>query len=206
MDDAETGSACRRVYTETNEIYARLKPQLGTNNLGFKILYGPPYRQAPILFIGDQPGGSVADEKENERFGWPTICEYATEAWLLARNMRLMFGLDFLTSCVGINANFFRAPNAVSWQRAPEATRETLERFSRAKLLEIIHVVNPGQIVVIGLSTLDKFGETSPILFSGNGRVLVKAGQIGERTAVATLHLSGAQIAAEDRQAIAAFI
>ena len=202
----DTASACRKVYEETNAVYSQSKQRLGVNDLGFKILYGPPHQNAPILFIGDQPGGAVKDEKEDERFSWPNVCEYATETWHLAKNMRAMFGLTLLKDCVGVNTNFFRAPNVKTWQKIPAVVRNALEQFSREKLLEIIRITNPKQIVVIGLGTLDKFGPTTPNLSSANGRVLVKRGQLDGWPAISTLHLSGAQISGDDRRAIAEFI
>ncbi len=56
MDEAETIAACQQIYAETGQIYGQYKHQLGSHDYGFKILYGPPHRQPPVLFVGDQPG------------------------------------------------------------------------------------------------------------------------------------------------------
>jgi hypothetical protein len=76
---AGTRESSLEIYAETGQTYSRYRQQLGPHDYGFKILYGPPHQNPPVLFVGDQPGGSVADEKENERFGWPNVCEYAIE-------------------------------------------------------------------------------------------------------------------------------
>lgn len=156
-----------------------------------------------MLFIGDQPGGSIADEKKDERYIWPTVCEYVTATWHLANNMRNMFGPEFLMDCVGINANFFRSPDSKSWRSVPYQVRRPLEEFCQAKLLSIISVISPKQLVAIGFSTLDSFGPSTSALYGTNNRVLMKIGKVGMWPAVSTLHLSGARISCDDRLAIA---
>lgn len=198
MDNISAIEVIRKIYVETNDIYVYNRQHLGENDLGYKILYGPPHVNCPILFIGDQPGGKVANEK-TERTDWPDHCEYGTQTWTLARNMQVMFGAEFLDGCVGVNANFFRAPSAKSWQAVPKVTRDALEVFCRNKLLTLIDGIKPRQIVTIGLATLKKFGPTEAYLHGTKNRVLMRRSKIGERLAYATLHLSGAQIAKDDR-------
>jgi len=53
--ELEIMAARRQIYAKTNRIYVRYKGQLGSNDLGFKILCGPPRLNAPALFIGYQP-------------------------------------------------------------------------------------------------------------------------------------------------------
>ena len=203
MDDLDLIAACKQIYAQTNDTYNRYRQQLGASDFGFKILYGPPRLNAPVLFIGDQPGGKVADEKPNERSGWPSRCEYATETWTLARNMQNMFGSTFLMDCVGLNANFFRAPNSESWGVVPKSIRDILEKFCSVKLVAMISAMAPKQIITIGFSTLNKFGPSDPILYGTKNRVLMRRGNIGQWPAASTLHLSGAQLARDDRLAIA---
>jgi len=203
MEEARIVTACNQIYAETNHIYSQYRQQLGTNDLGFKILYGPPHLNAPVLFIGDQPGGTAAEDFKSERYEWFPKCEYATESWPLARNMQNMFGPTFLLGCVGVNANFFRAQNSSSWNSVPRSLRDTLERFCSEQLFKLISLLNPIQIVVIGFSTLDKFCSSQPLLYGAKDRVLMRAGKVGQRPAVSTLHLSGAHIATDDRRKIA---
>ena len=65
------------------------------------VRHAPGDQADDFLLPRRQPGGNVADEKPNERYGWPSRCEYATESWTLARNMQNMFGSTFLMDCVG---------------------------------------------------------------------------------------------------------
>lgn len=203
MNNSDLIAACKQIYAETNGIYLRYRQQLGVRDLGFKILYGPPCVNPHLLFIGDQPAGKIADEKPNERYSWPSRCEYATETWTLARNMQSMFGAAFLADCVGVNANFFRAPDSESWNAVPPNVRDILEKFCAEKLATMISLMAPKQIVTIGFSVLNKFGPSDPILFGAKQRVLMRRGKFGRWPAVSALHLSGAQIGREDRVAIA---
>lgn len=203
MNDSNLIKICEDMYTEANDIYLIHRAQLGQYDFGYKILYGPPHKKCPILFIGDQPGGKVADEKPNERYGWPSRCEYATESWTLARNMQSMFGIKLLEQCVGMNANFFRSPDAIAWKKVEKTIRTVLEGFCLSKLSSVIASAMPQQIVTIGFATLKKFGPTEPLLYGTKDRVLMQRGKIGSWPAVSTLHLSGAQIAEDDRRSIA---
>jgi hypothetical protein len=82
--------ACRRIYKETKKFYKDIFAGK-KEDVGFQILYGPPHVEAPILFLGYQPGkGCKTPQQERDsgsEDGWPPVCEYATENWRLATNM-----------------------------------------------------------------------------------------------------------------------
>jgi hypothetical protein len=61
-----------QIYAEAADFFGQL-----SLHYGYKILYGPPHRRAPIMFIGYQPGGEVPEANERDR--WPSVCQYATE-------------------------------------------------------------------------------------------------------------------------------
>jgi hypothetical protein len=82
-----------QIYAEAVDFFAQLSPRYG-----YKILYGPPHHQAPILFIGYQPGGKVPESGENDH--WPSVCQYATEGhWRLNEAMWKLFDKEFLKQC-----------------------------------------------------------------------------------------------------------
>jgi len=47
--DNEAEALCRRIYIKTKDLYETIPD--GPEKLGFQILYGPPFREAPIMFI-----------------------------------------------------------------------------------------------------------------------------------------------------------
>lgn len=203
MTDAE--AICRSIYTETNEF---LRDRLCNDNLGFKILYGPPLKEPEFLFIGYQPGGGLADcnrESENgAHSGWPARCEYAYETWTLAKQMQSMFGASLLDRCVALNAIFFRSPTVRAYgKNFKRNIRTEIEEFCLPNVRKIIDALNPQKIIFIGFDAMRLFKCGDVDLKNSNGRVLTMTGSVAGRNALATLHLSGCRISREDRKAIA---
>jgi hypothetical protein len=203
-------AVCRSIYRDSKDFYQRIANQC--ENLGFQILYGPPFANTPILFIGYQPGTGSKSPEEERLYGsedrWPSVCEYATEDWPLAKNLRRMFGRELLKQCVGLNAIFMRSPNAEHFRKRVERkTRQEIKQFCLPLVGKIVETLRPKTIVVIGFETLSLFGESSPILRSERkNRVLAKAGKVAGREAIGTLHLSGAHIHRSDCAAIATHV
>ena len=200
---------CRTVYAETRAFYELNKARLG--GCGFKVLYGPPLVRAPILFIGYQPGGDVEDGRAEEASGahewWPDVCEYATADWRLAKNLRSMLGTDLLRRSTGMNAIFFRSPSADVYRKTVhKGLRQEAQQFCKDRVERLISVLDPQKIVVIGFDALRLFTSGTVGLSNSAGRVLTMHGEIAGIPTVASLHLSGAQIASSDRAAIAADI
>ena len=134
--DNEAEALCRRIYIKTKDIYD------GPGKLGFQILYGPPFREAPILFIGYQPGTGLKSPEEEREYGsedgWPSVCEFATENWVLAKKMRRMFGRELLQQCVGINAIFVRSPSLEHYREYVTLEfRREIEKFCLVQVTEI---------------------------------------------------------------------
>jgi hypothetical protein len=195
---------CREIYVEAQTFFANIHRQ---RDYGFKILNPPPVYKPPFLFVGYQPGSGAADFKYETCLGthlhWPLKCEYATATWTLAQNMRRMFGPEVLARCMGVNAIFLRSPNIADYNRnVDRQTRAQVTYFCKTHVLQIIDVVDPDKIVVIEFSTLKLFGPTEPDLINAKGRILTRTGKIGNRKAVAMLHLSGAYISNADRDFI----
>lgn len=177
-------SKCLEIYGEAQAFFGSIHRH---PDYGFKILNAPPIYKPPFLFIGYQPGGGAADFKYEAGLGthlhWPLKSEYATATWALAQHMRRMFepAID-LKQCVGVNAIFLRSPNVADYKRNVDRnTRAQVARFCKTRVLQIIDVIDPGKIVVIGFSTLKLFGPTKRGVTNVNGRILTRAGQIGDR-------------------------
>lgn len=201
---------CRRIYAESKAFYKAIAADC--EHHGFQILYGPPLPGAPICFIGYQPGSGLKSPEEERAYGsedhWPTRCEYATEDWVLARNMRRMFGRELLEQSVGLNAIFVRSPNIQHYRtHVRRNVRHEIAEFCLPRVTKMVDALNPKTIVVIGFETLALFGRSAPALTNGeSGRVLARKGIIAGRQATGTLHLSGAHISHKDRAAIASHI
>ena len=124
--------------------------------------------------------------------GPPLECGYATEKWLLAKRMQRIWGADLLSRCTGLNAIFFRARTASNWSRLDRSLRERLEAFCHERAAEIVRLLEPKRIVVIGLHTFDRFGPGEVVL-RNDRRVLLKEGSVWGYPATGVIHLSGAR-------------
>ena len=205
MTKEDLDETCRAIYTETKGFYSEVAQACG--NLGFKILYGPPIDQTPILFIGYQPGGGPKDCARELASGahdrWPPVSEYAMQPWKLAVQMRSMFGATLLERCVGVNAIFIRAPSGDEYRKNVDAiSRRKIETFCLPRIERLVAAIQPQRIVSIGFEALALFGGGEPDLKNEKGRVLTSVGQISGQQVIATLHLSGAHISNADRARI----
>jgi hypothetical protein len=209
MTSLET--VCRGIYAKTRA-FGPIASLRRKKKMGFEILLGPPFKHAPIAFIGYQPGDWKLSPAEARRKGyehsWVTNeCQFATEGWVLARRLREIFRKDVLQQCVGLNAVFLRARNVREYEaKVGLRDRRSIEQFCRVQVKALLDAIDPLTIVAIGHGTLDLFGNAHPVLKNNRGQALVKSGKIFERPAYSVLHLSGARIRREDRQEIARYL
>jgi hypothetical protein len=201
---------CRRIYNQTKCFYGRIST--GREDVGFQILLGPPFKEAPILFLGYQPGKGCKTPLEERAYGsedrWPDVPEYVTECWPLAKCMRRIFDANFLSRCVALNAIFVRSDSvSVYYRDFCARVRKEINQFCLPRVNEIVEAVHPKKIVAVGIGTLSLFDKRAyPCLKGANGRVLMKAGKIAGRDAIGVLHLTGAHISATDRAHIDSYL
>ena len=202
---------CQNTYREAKLFYGEIS-EGRKDDCGFQILYGPPYFQAPFLFLGYQPGRGIKSPAQERIDGsedrWPSRSEYATEDWALAKCVRKVFDKECdpkcIEICVGLNAIFIRSNSIDEYHRQfDRALRTEIESFCLPRVEQMIDAIQPLGIVAIGFATLDLFGSSVVSRTSEKGRVLTKTGKIAGRNALGVLHLSGARISKRDRETIA---
>jgi hypothetical protein len=202
MTQDQIDQHCLRLYDETRAFkpIADLCLTPGAR-MGFEILMGPPYKNAPLLFIGYQPGdwldGPQAARAKGYESSWVTkTCQYAHEEWLLARRMRKMFGRypGLLERSVGLNAVFVRARGIDEYKTQVAAdTRKLIEEFCLEKVRAIVELIEPLKIVVIGFSTMEVFRESVRTTNTIGPRRILGRGRVFGRPAFVTPHLSAAR-------------
>jgi len=116
-----------------------------------------------------------------------------------------------LSLCVGLNAIFLRSPTIKRYR--DDLSKESIakvESFCMTQIVKIHNILKPQKIIVIGMSTLKIFCESTPDLSSQVNtdsnkipRILTREGRIGDRNVLGTLHLSGCHISNIDRESIA---
>src|SRR5579864_5082325 len=138
--------SCRRIYSETKSFYEETFGH-GNDDPGFQILYGPPFRHTPVLFIGYQPGKGTKTVLQEREYGsecrWPAESEFVTESWRLAGNLQRMFGKDFLRNCVGTNGIFIRADNMKAYKNRDQAIRDRIEAFCVNQVQKMVKAIEP---------------------------------------------------------------
>jgi hypothetical protein len=208
---------CRSIYDETATFYKRKAPRVAGEDLGYRILYGPPVVHPGYLFLGDQPGGRGTDSVRTDQLqGCPTECEYGLDkrelrkaGWKstkLAVNMQKIWGVPVLKKSTGLNAIFFRAPRD-EWPRLETGLRIELEKFSLERARRIIEILQPKRLVVIGFKTFRPLATSAhrQVEVWRNGRSLVERSEIWGVPAFGVIHLSGAHLSGADFDAIKAY-
>jgi hypothetical protein len=197
--EKKTAAIAVRIYSETAKLYAEIEPQLNGAAHGYKVLYGPPLLRPPLFFLGLQVGGVAQAERGNEQESWPVVTEYAVADWALAQKLRDIFNdVEFLKTCTGTNANFFRAPSDKIYRATvPADLRERCEEFSRVRAWQLLKAINPYKIVVIGFDVLEKLKVDRQFVRSGEG---VQHGELWGYPAIAVWHLTGAYKYMRDEQ------
>jgi hypothetical protein len=213
-DQRAAEELCRSIYEETKTFYERKAPRVAGQDLGYRILYGPPMVDAEYLFLGYQPGGGAESKCPVQLQRWPTECEYALNpselrnaGWRNPRivlNMQKLWGVPVLKKSTGLNAIFFRAPDLTEWHRLERGLRIELENFSLERAGRIIKTLHPKHLVVIGLQTFDLLATSATSALERDGRCLVKQGEILGMAAFGVIHLSGARISGNHFNAIKA--
>ena len=202
MTQDQIDQHCLRLYDETRAFKPIADLCLAPGaKMGFEILMGPPYKNAPLLFIGYQPGdwleGPQAARAKGYESSWVSkSCQYAHEQWALARRMRKMFGLypGMLERSVGLNAVFVRAKNIDEYKALVAAdARQLIEEFCLKKVQTIIDLIEPLKIVVIGFSTMEVFLEPVETISAIGLRRILGRGRVFGRPAFVTPHLSAAR-------------
>ena len=177
---------------------------------GYYVMYGPLIMRPPVLFVGYQPGGDDRDFGIPQRPpapGLPLESYYATDEWKLAVVMRKLWGRELMAKSTGLNAIFFRSPRIKVYEtEVPRTVRRDAAAFCVPMVEKLVNALHPRLAVVIGFRSLELFGPVKTELQSSAGRALVKRGTIGDHSAYATLHLSGARISLADLESIGNFV
>lgn len=205
----ELQRACLDIYDKTRsfDAIARL---CQSDEFTFEILMGPPIHKAPVFFIGYQPGDweLSAREARDEGYekGWvKPISHYAVAKWPLAKKLREILGEDFLKNSVGTNAIFVRAKSVEAYTRdVPLTDRRKIQEFCVAKVNDLVKLIEPQRIIVLGLQTMDLLGPSHSKQVGPTGKTVTKIGTVGGQDALVVRHPTGAPFTRADWQMLVA--
>ena len=125
-----------------------------------------------------------------ERKGWPRRNEYAIASYELALAMQKLWGSE-LDRFVGLNLNFFRAPNQTYWKKLPVELRKSIRGFCVPRARELVEAIAPKLIAVVGFFPIPGFERGQIVARRENGARLIQEGRLWGFEAVAISHLTG---------------
>jgi hypothetical protein len=214
------------VEKEMRDIYSRFfrdaKSLAGEvpiiDDLGFRILCGPPIVGAPIL-ISTNPGASEETiELDGHTFWekeWPEEMAYAREIKASAFSRRLADLFSEANIDVRkMNATYtlmFRSKSVSEWDRGIGDRRGYANDLCSKSLREVIQLLKPRFIYAAGFGTFERLGcrDEEPDrgwgeARSGDERRITKYGSFDGIQVISTLHPSGSQYSTDNRTQMAA--
>lgn len=160
---------------ETHDIWEKeIRGRYAGWEAGFSVFYSPILPKPRLLFVGANPGGGSKDFDPGKPWSIPEEHEYLSATWKLALRMRtLLAGCNpdvLLPASVKTNLNFFRSSKQETLlPDAPDRVKERLQTYCKAKVLEIIRVLQPTVVLAEALGTYDELCEP---LFGKTGYAL----------------------------------
>jgi hypothetical protein len=212
-DPAIVVNHCRGLYDRTRALWNSLEGRYPTWPCRFSILYGPPIHEPDLLILGSNPGFNPRYLYDEEILTWPKANEYATQDWPLAAKLRRLFaaaGLEsILEHSVGTNRLFFKSKclgkheTGLGWGNNPSEIRDQLESFCDREINELIQMLKPKVIFVLGLAVFDAFADRVLYTVSGaKGRRVAAVGLCGDSKVIGIIHPTGAQVSSQDWAAV----
>jgi hypothetical protein len=150
--------AIAALYAATAQFDQQIQQALGDQYLGAELFYAPPFPTQENcyfenLFLLDQPGGGSAAMTPIQNHQPPTINEYLTASYRVAKNMRQIFPRSALADGTGINTLFWRAPSQQEWAKitAHSTLRpQDMEQFCLQHLRQLLPIIDSHCIVIMG--------------------------------------------------------
>lgn len=202
----------------TQEIYSIYQRKYSFWKPGLKLFYSPVVFKPQLMIISYQPGGSEEHYANEDRdrfdagdFSLPTTNDYVSKNHVMSRRIRSFFdfksGMELLKNSVVFPLIFFRSPTIRAWRKElPKSARVEMEELCFQKTEEIIHVLQPQRILILGIETyqiikkmLGSIQNEKILHTRGNNasRMAISA-QYGICSIFAVMHPSGSRISKND--------
>lgn len=144
-----------------HQVYKEWKTKHNSWDPGFKTFNGPVRKNPPILIISYNPGGikkSFEEDRErfeNGDFSVPKTFSYVVKTHPMAVKMQDFFrdNDNLLKNSMHFPILFFRSKNVKTWKSIPLEKRREMECFCYEKSKEILTVIEPKILLILGLMT-----------------------------------------------------
>ncbi len=162
------------------------------------------------MILTYQPGGNESDfiNKDRSRFESKdfsvTKNEFIEAKYRMSERVRNFFGpigIKYLEKSVILPIIFFRAKNIFTWESYPKSLE--IEKMCFVEIKEIIQIVKPKKIFIIGIKTHEKIKtflqiENETIIYSrphgARTERMVISSTINQIPAFSIIHLTGSRI------------
>ena len=152
----------------TKEVYKKWK-RIGTKN-GFRVFYGPVTKDPKLMIISLNPGGDekyfVKDKRkyENGDFSLPLENFYLKRKNRFGKRMMKLFegNENIMKKSVITTVLLFRSKDLENLKQNKKKYAQ-IKEFANKTVIEIIEVIRPKKILVIGNGTFDKMWQIQDI-------------------------------------------
>lgn len=206
----------RGLYERVNVMWRMHREDLFGGACGFDVLSGPPAYRPAVMIIGANPGFGAHDRGPSEDATWPATSYISEAQWPLAIKIRSIFAeagrSGALDTAIQTNFLFFKSSSIMPgpgsrypWRDIAPSVRMQLERWSAEEIRELIRVLEPALVIVLGTATFNAHAQHARTVLKDRTakRDLLLEGMIAERPAIGILHPTGARVANADWSRVA---
>jgi len=207
--DTELAAIYDRVATKWGEHEADL---LG-GRCGYSIFGSKPYSDPPLMIIGLNPGfGGDAEDGPYTQSIPPEDSYLGNDPHRFKTELQAIFDFDggerMLDGAVSTNFLFFRSVSMddrseLSWGNVREGLRKHLEKFCLDELQNIVRMLRPKCILVVGLDAVNRYVSDPYVrLYRAESQFhrLIVTGSLGGTECIGIPHLTGSRFKAFDKE------
>jgi hypothetical protein len=182
--------AGRSLMKQTRERYFALPPRIRTHFNGYFPLFGPPFEEAKLAIISQEPGsGSQVLETEIHPEIWPAEVSYVNSTGKLASALREVIPMPVLATALVTVIQPFRIGGDDDWRAVePPSLRKEIEAAGLKALNAFLHRAMPQAYLLVGSKARDAFSKG--LRFGEDGFLKTT---LNGKPCIATNHLSGMQ-------------
>lgn len=216
MNHAKLENELSMLYARVRQLWEQRKEEIFGGECGFSVLGSRPVLRPRLMLIGENPGFGEADIGKPPRVEerWPAASYLEGPTWPFKERLRSVFmnagSIDVLEEAVVTNFLFFKSAShsrqsGYRWRSLPAQLRAELEQASSEEVNRLIQMIEPQQIMVLGLGAFDRYAQDKAegLRAHDGKRWLVGTGRIGGVPSFGLTHPTGSRVSSADWRRIA---
>ena len=207
------------LHDRVGAIWTQEREHLFGGACGYSILGSRPTYRPRLMVVGENPGFCVDDARGGAHIydTWPTGSYLDGKTWPMKDRLRDLFtraqSMDLLAEAVFTNFNFFKSGSQTRasqhrWHDVDQSARRRVEQASLTGLKNLIELINPREVMVLGMSAFDRHanGCATEQRCTDGKRRLISTGKLWGVPAFAMMHPSGARWSEGDKNEAALWL